>query len=259
MPIEENNPHRSVRIRSDILKKDRKSAGFTQSAFSAACRSVSLSTIRRAEQGYRVTEPAAKKMAQILDQPVERYVLNPEEDNRAEYVAWLAGEWTSFHVEVEKNNTPRLIPNEVRIRQNGGQVVGEINNSTTNKPTANELFKAEVINNVMTGGLFGTGDGAVQRLGTFCCLVKRNNNWIEGSVSFVNRSGEAIESTRIVAIRNQIPDFDRYVQEAKTVVEQEIAMFRVKQLLEAGYKLDDAIVMLAALRAEAHSPTSPRN
>ncbi|MCK4861309.1 MAG: hypothetical protein KAS85_05290, partial [Rhodobacteraceae bacterium] len=142
---------------------------------------------------------------------------------------------------------------------NGGQVVGEINNSTTNKPTANELFKAEVINNVMTGGLFGTGDGAVQRLGTFCCLVKRNNNWIEGSVSFVNRSGEAIESTRIVAIRNQIPDFDRYVQEAKTVVEQEIAMFRVKQLLEAGYKLDDAIVMLGALRAEAHSSTSPRN
>jgi hypothetical protein len=30
-------------------------------------------------------------------------------------------------------------------------------------------------------------------------------------------------------------------------------MFRIKKLLEAGYEIDDAVVMLAALRAGPHS------
>ena len=254
--IEDNNPHSSVRIRSDVLKKDRKDAGFTQSAFSAACRSVSLSTVRRAEQGYRVTEPAAKKMAQILDRPVERYIAKPDDDRRADYVAWLAGDWTCFHVEIEQNTTPRLTLSEMRIRQSGGQVVGEIVNAAINNRVVLESFKAEVINNVVSGRSFHTGDGALSGMGTFCCLAKRHNGWLEGYFSFVNQNGDSIENARFIAVRHKIPNFDRYVLEAKIIIGREVSIFRIKKLLEAGYEIDDAIVMLAALRADPY-PASP--
>lgn len=256
--IEDNNPHSSVRIRSEALKKDRKDAGFTQSAFSAACRSVSLSTVRRAEQGYRVTEPAAKKMAQILDRPVERYIVKPDQESQAKYVAWLADDWTWICVDIELNTTPRITSSEMRIRQSGGQVVGEVINTAIKDNVVVESFDADVINNVVSGVIFRKGSGAASGMGTICCLAKRHNSWLEGYFSCVNQDGETIESIRFIAVRRKNPDFDRSIREAKSTFEREISTLRVKKLLEAGFKLDDAITMLAALREKPHHPTPPR-
>lgn len=250
--IEDNNPHSTVRIRSDVLKKDRKAAGFTQYAFSAACRSVSLSTVRRAEQGYRVTEPAAKKMAHILDQPTNRYIIKPDDGSRADYVAWLAGDWTCFHVDAEQNASPRLALSEMCIRQSGGQIVGEIVNTTSENRIAVETFKAEVINNVVSGRAFHLGDDVSSGVGAICCLAKRNDGWLDGYFSRINQNGDSVECMRFIAVRNRIPNFDQYVLEAKLIADREISLIHVKKLLEAGYEIDDAIVMLAALKADLH-------
>lgn len=241
-----------MRIRSDVLKKDRKNAGFTQSAFSAACRSVSLSTVRRAEQGYRVTEPAMRKMAQILDYPASRYIIKPDEDNRANYVAWLAGEWTCFYVEVEQGTTARLVSNALQVKQSGGQIVGEVVSAADNKRVVVEAFKAEVINNVATGRSIHMGGVAPSGIGTLYCLAKRHNGWLEGYFSGVAQNGDAVDNARFIAVRHNTPDYDQQILEATTIIEREVSMFRIKKLLEAGYNLDDALVMLAALRAAPH-------
>ena len=59
-------PHNTVKVKGIQLKADRLAAGHSQESFAATCGSVSLATVRRAEQSHRIMQPSLKKMSDPL-------------------------------------------------------------------------------------------------------------------------------------------------------------------------------------------------
>lgn len=243
------NVHSTVQVKSSVLKKDRNDAGYTQSAFSAACRSVSLSTVRRAEQGFRVTESAVHRMASVLNMPFERYIAEPQSDARVDYVAWLAGDWTCVYVKAENSQTPLVITQAISIRQNGDHIEGEVADTSRGGIFPEISFSGKVANNVATGSTNVKVATTTAGLGTFCQIAKRHNSWLEGPFSWFDQDAERIQTSQLIAVRCGSPNYDRYIKEAGIVIERELSVYRIRALMEAGYMLDDAVTMLAALRA----------
>lgn len=246
--IKELNVHSSVQVKSAVLKEDRKDAGYTQAAFSAACRSVSLSTVRRAEQGFRVTEPALRRMSDILNMPIERYIASPKADEMADYVAWVAGDWTYAYVWAKSNYAPRVITQEITIRQSGDHIEGAIAEAKGIDIPPVRYFSGKVANSIVTGSTNLNGTTTSAGLGTFCQTAKRHDCWLDGHLSWFDPDSDQIQVSRLIGVRQGNPNYDCYFQEAMNIVERELSVNRIRKLMEAGYMLDDAVIMLAALK-----------
>ena len=178
------NVHSSVQVKSDVLKSDRKNAGYTQAAFCAACRSVSLSTVRRAEQGFRVTESALRRMAGVLNKPFERYVAALQSGSPSDFVAWLAGEWTCVYVMAKNNAAPYVTTQEIIIRQNGDRIEGVAVDAVGTETSDTISFSGKVANNVALGSISVNALQASNGSGVFCQISKRHNSWLEGPSSW---------------------------------------------------------------------------
>lgn len=244
-----NNVHPSVDINARLLKKDRKVAGLTQASFAAACESVSLATIRRAEQGHRIIISSLRRMATVLDQDLDRYIAIDDPESSSEYVAWIEGDWAGFYVEADHTFLPYIVSTEISIKQNASRIEGDLLSETPAGQRAEHYRDCTIRNNVLAG--FTVVEGLTLPRGLSCInqVSSRNNDWLEGfSTWFDSRTGSA-EVSRNIAVRKSSQFFDRYIEEAHFIVQKELTNFRLRKLFEAGYPLMDAVTMLDAIEA----------
>ena len=244
-----NNVHPSVDVNARLLKKDRKIAGFTQASFAAACESVSLATIRRAEQGHRIIISSLRRMAAVLDQDLDRYIAIDDQESSSEYVAWIEGEWAGFYVEADHTFLPFVVKTDISIKQYGARIEGSLLSETPSATRAEQYLDCTISNNVLTGYTRVEGLALPRGLASLYQVSSRNNAWLEGfSTWFDSRTGSA-EVSRSIAVRKNSQHFDRYIEEAHFIVKNELTNFRLRKLFEAGYPLMDAVTMLDAIEA----------
>ena len=244
-----NSVHPSVNINAPLLKRDRKRAGYTQAAFAAACGSVSLATIRRAEQGYRIITSSLHRMAAVLDQDFDKYIPIDHPESSSEYVAWIEGEWSGFYIEADHTFSPYIISAQISIKQFGNRIEGAWLSKTPSGQRAEKYLDCIIRNNVLAGFTAVDGLTLPRGLACFSQTSSRNNNWLEGFTSWFDSRTGSPEVSRSIAVRKGSLHFDRYIEEARFIITKELANFRMRKLVETGYSIGDAAVMLDAIEA----------
>lgn len=242
-----NNVHPSANINALLLKSDRKAAGFTQASFAAACDSVSLATIRRAEQGHRVIIASLRRIAKVLEQDIDRYIAVDEPESSVEYVAWVGGEWAGFYVEADHTFNPYIVYTDITIMQHGDRIDGSLLSETPTGQRTERFLDCKVRNGILSG--FTAVDGLALPRGLSCLnqVISRNNDWIEGfSTWFDSRTGSP-EVSRKLAVRKGSQYYERYIEEARHIATRELTNYRMRKLFESGYEIRDAVKMLDSI------------
>ncbi|MDA5093665.1 helix-turn-helix transcriptional regulator [Aliiroseovarius sp. KMU-50] len=239
--------HPSVLVNGALLKADRKAAGYTQSSFSAACASVSLVTVRRAEQGHRIIKTSLQRMAAVLEQPIERYFASELSEKKNDYVISVEGKWTSYFVETDHGKPPYLVEEAVEFFQHGSQVTGKAVVETTDEERTEAFDTTKVFRNVVIGTIFTQEWEPPLGMGTLILASSRNNDWLEGFTSWYDTDTDRIEISRNIYVRSGCPSFEKYCEDAKHAMNREIQMFRLRKLVEAGYEMEEAFSMLSSI------------
>lgn len=235
----------SVLVDGDVLKMDRKAARHTQQSFSAACGSVSLATVRRAEQGHRVVISSLEMMAKVLGSPTEKYLRHEIINEKSEYSISIDGEWVGFYVETDRGATPYVVEEDITFHQSGNRVTGT---SVTKVPVEERREQFEdckvVHNSVM--GLHHVDDWqAPFGIGTFILKSSRNDDWLEGFSAWHDPDSDRIETTRFIIVRKSSLSFDKYYKEAKQIIANDIPLYELRKLMESGYSMESSFRMLS--------------
>lgn len=239
--------HPSVQVDGDLLKRDRKEAGYTQVAFTAACESVSLVTVRRAEQGHRIINTSLERMASVLERSATRYIAHDPLDSATEYAVQLEGLWTHFFIEDDRDRSPYVIEETMTLRQAGSRVEGDTISHGL-EGTRNSYFEAtKVINNVLYGSTIIEDWPIPSGLTSFIQMASRNDDWLEGFGSWYDADSIRVETSRFIAVRQSSTNYQWFADEAKTIMERDLPLFRLRKLMEAGYSIDDAYEMLSVV------------
>jgi len=242
-----NDVHPSININNGLLKNDRKAAGFTQVSFAAACDSVSLATIRRAEQGHRIIVSSLRRMGAVLNQDFERYIVADSPDVESEYVAWIEGEWLAYFVEADRRLLPYIVTVDISITQNANRIDGRWDYTTPTGKHVERLMDCKIQNNVLTGFTAVDGMGLAHGLSCLNQVVSRNNNWLEGFAIWYDTNTARTELSRSIGVKKNCRNFDQYIEEARFLIARELDNYRMRKLVEAGYSIRDAVTMLTAI------------
>jgi len=234
----------SVSVDGTLLKTDRKAAGFTQASFCAECASVSLITVRRAEQGHRIIRPYLARMASVLGRPVERYAVEDELAAATEYVVSLTGEWTGFYIEADRGALPCVVQEDIVLRQNGAYVDGDYCVYAPTEIRTEKLKGGRVINNVLSGVICPSQWLLPSGMASLMQMVSRNNDWLEGFTVWYDSDSDQIETSRMISVRKNSAFYLQYLREARRIVEGDLAIYRMRNLMEKGYGFDDAVAMM---------------
>jgi transcriptional regulator with XRE-family HTH domain len=246
------NIHSSARVDGALLKRDRKAAGFTQASFSAECGSVSLVTVRRAEQGHRIIRAYLNSMAEALGHPVERYIIQDDLAEATEYVVSLDGDWTGYFVESDRGALPYVVQEDIELRQTGAFVDGDFTCYCPTEIRRETVRGARVINNVISGTIYPDRWLLPSGLASFVQVVSRNNDWLEGFSIWYDPDSDQIETSRMISVRKRSASYLQYLREARRIMDNDVSMYQLRNLIERGYDFDDAVAMVqAASRSEA--------
>ncbi len=235
----------SVLVNGDVLKMDRKAASHTQQSFSAACGSVSLATVRRAEQGHRIVISLLEMMAKVLGNPTEKYIRHEIINEKSEYSISIDGEWVGFYVETDRGATPYMVEEDITFHQTGNRITGT---SVTRDPVEerHEQFEdCKVVHNAVMGLHHVDGWQAPFGIGTFILKSSRNDDWLEGFSSWHDPDSDRIETTRFIIVRKNSLSFDKYYSEAKQIITNDIPLYELRKLMESGYSMESSIRMLS--------------
>lgn len=250
--------HPSVQVDGQLLKADRKAAGYTQASFAEHCGSVTLVTVRRAEQGNRIIRSSLKRMADVLGRPLKRYVPVDIFSDTSEFVVSVAGAWTGFFIDIGPCASPRLVEESIVFEQDGRHVRGDLKSASMPQTSHKTLETTKIADNVVFGLTLVPGLPVPSGLGSFMLASTKNNDWLEGFRCWHNPDSDRTESSRMIAVRNSTPRFSQYIEEARSLIEREIPAFQLRKLMEAGYPIDDAFVMLSASTPTSSYPALAR-
>jgi transcriptional regulator with XRE-family HTH domain len=239
--------HPTVQVDGQLLKADRKAAGHTQASFAERCGSVTLVTVRRAEQGNRIIRSSLKRMADVLGRPLKRYIPIDIFSDTSEFVVSVAGAWTGFFIDAGPGTSPRLVEESIVFEQNGHHVSGDLKSASTSQTSHKILETTKVADNVVFGLTLVPGLPVPSGLGSFMLASTKNNDWLEGFRCWHNPDSDCTEFSKMIAVRNSTPRFSQYIEEARSLIEKEVPAFQLRKLMEAGYGVGDASVMLSAL------------
>jgi len=243
-----NSPvHPTVLINGPLLKKDRKSAGHTQVSFAASCGSVSLGTIRRAEQGGRILSNSVARMTEVLGQPVARYSITDSLPKSNEHLMSIEGKWTGFFVESNRETGPYVVHEEATLIQERGKVTGATLSTTPNEIRVESYDFGRIYNNVLRGTSSVKGREAPYGLGSFMVSSSRGDDWLEGFTIWFDYDLVKVEASRTILVRSNSFEFDKYSAEAKKSITQDIEVIKLRKLMQSGYNIHEAYRMLFVL------------
>lgn len=242
----------TVRVSGELLKRDRTKLGHSQESFSAACGSVSLATVRRAEQGHRIMFSAIKAMSETLGQPIDRYVVEETSESGQHSIASrFAGEWLCLNVGPNSRGQPFVLETDVYIAEKNGTLSGSTQVKNYSRH-ASEQYTEQYDEIGISGNLFIAtyhvrNSGRQTEPGAEVVKAYRNGQWLEGFSSWYDADTDRIENSRVIFVQKSGRLFDEYLAEAKEHMKQEVAIFRVRKLIETGYSFEEAVGMMLAV------------
>ncbi len=236
----------SVKVNGEALKADRKQAGHTQQSLVVACGSVSLATLRRAEQGHRVRCASLIRIASILGHEVDRYVRADLLNQKTEFAITVEGNWFGLYIEADRGVRPYIVVDETTFHQTGDSVAGGSVNIDPPDHRQEQFEDCRVVHNTVVGLHHIDAWKAPFGIGSFVVKSTRNDDWLEGFSSWYDPDTDRIETSRYILVRKDSSTSERYVAEARKILEQDIFLYELRKLVETGYGVEDAIRMLSA-------------
>ncbi len=246
-----DNSH-SVQVRGDVLRRLRKRKFRSADAFSAACGSVSVPTVYRAERGGPVLLSYLTKIAEMLDVDVEQLRV-PD----TECVTDLTGQWLGFVLVTDKFGHPTFVLEDIHLIQTGASVEGRTVQKINGDTMVDMLQDCVFEDNVLCGQSRSETWSFPLETAVFVLSGSRDMTRLDGYVTWHDVDSQIPQSSKYIMIRQGAPTFDVNVKNAHRIMEDEIRLLRTRRFMESGYGFKTSLSLVSAVEEDADAPEEP--
>ncbi|MEL7280283.1 MAG: hypothetical protein AAFY35_05080 [Pseudomonadota bacterium] len=240
----------SVRVNGDDLRFLRKRKFPSAEAFAAACESVSVPTIYRAERGGPILKPYLGRMARELEVKTERLIATEGSANRIGSDLVLTGDWRGLYVATDRYGQPYLIREDVTFVQNGTRVEGHSEFETREGKMRDKFVYSTFKDNVFIGQTRSQDWPFPLDSALFALSGTRNFTRLDGYLCWFDLDTERPEFSKYILIRRKSPRADAELSEAQTLLDSEIKLMQVRRLVEAGYSFEKSVKLMVTTKEE---------
>lgn len=234
--------HGSTRVRGGELRHLRKRAFKSAEAFAAACGSVSVPTVYRAERGGPILISYLERMAAELGVEVDSLV-SPDLEPHAKRD--LTGEWLGLIVASDRLGRPYVVREDVRLVQDGSDISGSSAGRSAEYIGRDVLVSASFKDNVLSGLARSEEWPFPFECAAFIVAGTGELNWLDGFTTWFDVEINQPQMSRYFLIRKGTSDFDTLLLRADRIVANEGRQSRLRRLLDAGHEFADALPLVA--------------
>ena len=213
-------------------------------SFAAACASVSVATIRRAEQGHRIYQSALSRIAEVLKQPVEKYIATAPTGQSYSVPNDISGSWFGFFVEIDIGGPPYIVETEVSFTvARDGSVDGKGTIVNTAIARHETLTDGRMVGPYLMG--YWRTDEWELPIGyaAIALRLSRGGNWLEGFSTWFDHEHGGVDCSREILVRKGLPETDAMMSDARWMMAQDRQLFATRKLVESGYDFELACKM----------------
>ena len=218
----------TVSVNGDLLRADRIAAGFSQEALLAACdKSFHIGTLRRAERSENISRIYLHSIAQALEQNPQKYIaVATPAPNRSGVD--ITGDWASFFVQNHMGSAPYVVQERTELAQIGDSITGFSESEYRGSTVRDVYSRLELRGDMLVGHSTMEGWGDIVGFANVQVVIGRASEWGDGIVSWFDSDWHSIRCSRFIMIRTTSRFFDNYMAEAKTLMDQEISLYRAR-------------------------------
>ena len=216
-------------INGKRIREDRDDRGFSRPAFLARIeelcgKSISDSTLRRAEEAGKASEQTLRKIARAFGFPPARYTIDPSQNTSWRTHYDLNGEWETYYIEDDVNTEPYAVMYRLFIKQTGTELSGVyelIKNDHPEGYTSDRAFvlKGHVADDMAMGIYYIDGDPHPMGAGVFQMKLMKGADWAEGICTFYADTTEIATSIHLW-LRKNSRHLRLYQKQARNLFEQ---------------------------------------
>ncbi|GFE48377.1 hypothetical protein So717_01300 [Roseobacter cerasinus] len=236
----------SVRVRGDVLRRIRKRSFRSAEAFSAACGSVSLPTVYRAERGGPILLSYLSRIARELDVDVEQLRVSAAESS-----ANLTGRWMGLVLVTDKFGHPSVILEDIHMEQNGTKVFGRTVQKVNGDTMVDVFRDCSFQDNVLCGQSRSETWTFPLETAFFILSGSRDMTWLDGYVTWLDIDSQIPQSSKYIMVRHGTDGFEMHVKHAHRIMDDEAKLLRTRRLLENGYSFSTSLALVAAVQEDA--------
>lgn len=242
----------TIRAHGSQLRSLRRRSYSSADAFAAACGSVSVPTIYRAERGCRVRRPYLERMARVLGVDVAE--ISALEPSAFEYDTpeVLSGDWFGLYLCTDMQGRPKLLTERVRLKQTGKKVTGTSSHDGCNRDCCDVFTDCEVIANVFTGRMVSVDWPYPFDAPTFVLSGVRDMSFLTGYLTWYDMDAQRSEASRYFLIREDRESFCDDVDAARRSLDHEIKLSTIRRTLDAGVDFESAVRLVIEDRIVKH-------
>ncbi len=240
----------SQHVNGSVLRALRRQTYPSAEAFAAACGSVSVPTVYRAERGGRVLRPYLDRMAAILGVTAET-LLSPAP---ATACPDITGDWFGLYVCTDHFGRPSILTEDARFTQDGIRVAGTSAHTTCDRDRCDTFVDCTFSNNVFSGRIVSEDWPAPLDSPVFVLTGTRDMTWLSGYLTWFDMDSQRAEVSRYFLIRKDRPDFEADVADARRALATEIRLHLLRKSLEAGLEFDAALRAVASRDPPQEAP-----
>jgi TolB-like protein/tetratricopeptide (TPR) repeat protein len=239
----------SIRVRGDDLRVLRKRRFKSADAFSAACESVSVPTIYRAERGGPVLRSYLSRMADELGISVDKLIAADGDVDRILPGNVMTGAWFGLHLATDRFGQNYVIEEDTHLVQKGTRVEGYSDYETSDGKMRDHFVDCTFKDNVFCGQMRPEDWPFPLDSAVFVVSGTRNIDWLLGYISWFDLDSEQTEFSKYVMIRQGSENFETEVANARRLLESEDKLLRARRFLETGYDFEKVVALMVATEA----------
>lgn len=244
----------SVRVNGDDLRFLRKKRFSSAEAFAAACESVSVPTIYRAERGGPILKSYLDRMARELGVSSERLIAPEGGSDRIVSDLVLTGEWLGLYVATDRYGQPYTISEEVTFVQNGARVEGHSEFETREGRMRDKFVDCTFKDNVFVGQTRSEDWPFPLDSGLFALSGTRKFTWLDGYLCWFDLDTERPEFSKYILINQKSPRAEAELAAARAFLEDEIKLMRVRRFIESGYSFERSVNLILTAEDDGVAP-----
>ncbi len=242
----------STLVRGLELRRLRKQTFKSAEAFAAACESVSVPTIYRAERGGPILKTYLNRMAEELKVTADRLMI-PDIDGRDVMRVDLNGDWFGLFLSTDRFGHPCVIGEDAHLIQIDDRVEGRMHYRENNEAMVDVFENAVFKDNVLCGQLRSEKWTYPLECGAFVLSGGRDLTWLDGYLSWFDLDSEQTQFSKYILIRKDSESFEADLKNAHRLMNDESKLLRTRRFLESGYNFATSLTLVTASETGADS------
>jgi hypothetical protein len=234
----------TIRAHGSQLRLLRRRSYSSADAFAAACESVSVPTIYRAERGCRVRKPYLERMARVLGVDVAEISALEPPSPAYETPEVLTGDWFGLYLCTDMQGRPKILTERARLKQTGTSVSGTSSHHGCNRDCCDVFTECNVIANVFTGRMVSVDWPYPFDAPTFVLSGVRDMSFLTGYLTWYDMDAQRSEASRYFLVREDRETFRDDVDAARRSLNDEMKIYAIRRTLDAGVDFRTAVQLV---------------